>query len=98
MLEKQQLRHLANLARIGLSDEELEKLLNDLNNILGYIDEMNKLDLEKYEPIKNGLLQKLLLREDEVKQCPDEVRDQILKAFPYREGDWLKTPKILEKE
>ena len=98
MLDRKQLRHLANLARVGLSDEELEKLMDDLNSILGYVDEINKLDLEKYEPIRSGVLQKLLLREDEARQCPHEVRDQILKAFPHREGDWLKTPKILEKE
>jgi len=52
MLDKKQLRHLANLARVGLSDEELEKLMDDLNSILGYVDEINKLkSMSQYEVV-----------------------------------------------
>jgi aspartyl-tRNA(Asn)/glutamyl-tRNA(Gln) amidotransferase subunit C len=101
MITKEQLKHLAELAKIEFTEKELDKFLVDLNKILEYVDEIKKLDLLKYEPLRSGVLQKLDLREDETEEDileREERERKIIEQFPERKGDYLKVPKILEVE
>lgn len=97
MLTKEQLKHLAELAKIEFSDEELEKFLVDFNNILNYVEEIRKLDLNKFKPMIGGPIQKLELREDVVIPCPEETKKEIINQYPQRQNNYLKISKIITK-
>jgi aspartyl-tRNA(Asn)/glutamyl-tRNA(Gln) amidotransferase subunit C len=60
MITKDQLKHLAELAKIEFTEEELESFLKDINQILGYVEEIQKLDLDQFEPMIGGILQNFL--------------------------------------
>jgi len=93
MIAKNQIEHLAKLARLKLSEDEIEKLSQDLSKILAYVEKINELNLENVEPLTN-ILEKLDLREDEPESKDNST---IISNFPEKEDNYLKVPKILEK-
>jgi aspartyl-tRNA(Asn)/glutamyl-tRNA(Gln) amidotransferase subunit C len=97
LINKEKLKHLAELAKIDLSEEELEKFLEDLNNILNYVDEIKDLNLDQFEPMVGGAVQKLELREDEVEIENDETKTLIIDQFPDKKENYLKISKIIKK-
>jgi aspartyl-tRNA(Asn)/glutamyl-tRNA(Gln) amidotransferase subunit C len=97
MITKDQLKHLAELAKIEFTEEELESFLKDINQILSYVEEIQKLDLDKFEPMIGGILQKLSLREDEITRAESETKELILEQFPEKKDNFLKTPRIITK-
>jgi aspartyl-tRNA(Asn)/glutamyl-tRNA(Gln) amidotransferase subunit C len=97
LINKEKLKHLAELAKIDLSEEELEKFLDDLNNILNYVDEIKDLNLDQFEPMVGGVVQKLELREDEVEIENDETKTLIIDQFPDKKENYLKISKIIKK-
>lgn len=92
MLDKEKLKHYAFLARLTLSEEELETFSLQLQKILDYVSKINELDLTDFEPLTN-LLPSLPLREDNPQESFN--REHIIKNFPDKEGNYLKVPKIL---
>ncbi|GIW65624.1 MAG: hypothetical protein KatS3mg094_143 [Candidatus Parcubacteria bacterium] len=97
MLNKQHLKYLIELAKINIDDKELDKLLIDLNNILNFIDEIKKLNLNNFQPLVGGVIQKLELREDEIHQMDESTKEKIIEQFPQKENNYLKVPKIILK-
>jgi len=98
MITKDQLKHLAELAKIEFDDKELESFLKDINQILNYVEEIQNLELEKFDPMIGGILQKIILREDEIKRVDIETKDLIKEQFPERKNNFLKTPRIITKD
>jgi len=101
MITNEQILHLAELARLKLTEDEIEKLTKDLNKILNYVEKINELNLKDIEPLTN-IIEKLPLREDEVLDEEDikkieGINEKIIKNFSQKEGNYLKVPKILEK-
>jgi aspartyl-tRNA(Asn)/glutamyl-tRNA(Gln) amidotransferase subunit C len=101
MITKEQILHLAELARLKLKDDEIEKLTQDLNKILNYVEKIQELNLKDIEPLTN-IIERLPLREDEIlseeeRKIIEEIREKIIENFPQKEGNYLKVPKILEK-
>jgi aspartyl-tRNA(Asn)/glutamyl-tRNA(Gln) amidotransferase subunit C len=101
MITKEQILHLAELARLKIGDDEIEKLTQDLNKILSYVEKIQELNLKDIEPLTN-ILERLPLREDEIlseeeRKIIEEIREKIIKNFPQKKGSHLKVPKILEK-
>ena len=64
MIDREQVLHVARLARLRLSDEEVERMASELSGILEHIENMNKLDLEGVEPTSHVVLLENVLRED----------------------------------
>lgn len=94
MITKEQIEHLAKLAKLKLDEKEVSKLTADLTKILNYVEKINELELRDLEPMIS-ILEKLELRNDEV-VYPRQV-PEIINQFPERENNYLKVPKILEK-
>jgi aspartyl-tRNA(Asn)/glutamyl-tRNA(Gln) amidotransferase subunit C len=92
MLDKEKLKHYAFLARLTLSEEELETFSLQLQKVLDYVSKINELDLTDFEPLTN-LLPSLPLREDKPEESKN--REDIINNFPDKEGNYLKVPKIL---
>lgn len=98
MISKEQVEHIAKLARIELTEKEKEKFATELSSILEYINKLNQVNTVKIESISQvtGLENKT--RNDEPKIRNQETRDRIIEGAPAKDdkGVYFKVPKILE--
>jgi aspartyl-tRNA(Asn)/glutamyl-tRNA(Gln) amidotransferase subunit C len=95
LISKQELEHLAELARIELHEHEKEKLLKDLEKILAHFAELKAVNTEGVIPVTGGTELKNVFREDEL--CEDRFSpDRSVDAFPEKEGRHLKVPPVFE--
>ncbi len=90
----EQVRHIAKLARIAMSDEELDRLLPELNNILGWVEQLGEVDTNGVDPLTAVIDQKLRFREDVIDD--GNVRDDILKNAPDAQHGFFAVPKVIE--
>jgi aspartyl-tRNA(Asn)/glutamyl-tRNA(Gln) amidotransferase subunit C len=90
----EQVRHIAKLARIALSEEELERIGPELNNILGWIEQLGEVDTDGVEPLATVIDQKMRLREDVVDD--GDVRDKVLANAPDAQHGFFAVPKVIE--
>ena len=90
----EQVRHIAKLARIAMSDEEIERLAPELNNILGWIEQLGEVNTEGVEPLTAVIDQKLRLRDDVVTE--GNIRDEILANAPEAQHGFFAVPKVIE--
>ena len=94
MITKEQVEHVAKLARLALKDEEKELYTNQLSKILGYIDQLNEVDTSGVEPMTQPIPTVNVMREDVIKK--HFSRDEILKSAPHEEYSFFRVPKIGE--
>ena len=90
----QQVRHIARLARIAMSDEEIEALVPELNNILGWVEQLGEVDTDGVEPLTAVIDNQLRLRADAV--TDGDRRDEILANAPAAEHGFFAVPKVIE--
>jgi aspartyl-tRNA(Asn)/glutamyl-tRNA(Gln) amidotransferase subunit C len=90
----EQVRHIAKLARIAMSDGEIEELVPELNAIIGWVEQLSAVDTEGVEPLTAVIDQKLRLREDIVSD--GNVRDAVLANAPEAEHGFFAVPKVIE--
>ncbi|MFZ0443530.1 MAG: Asp-tRNA(Asn)/Glu-tRNA(Gln) amidotransferase subunit GatC [Bacillus sp. (in: firmicutes)] len=89
-----EVKHVANLARLAITEEEAEKLTNDLDAIISFAEELNELDTENVEPTSHVLDMKNIFREDISK--PGLPVEEVLKNAPDHENGQIKVPAIIE--
>ena len=87
-------RHLAQLSNLQLTDDEVENLRDDLENILGYIEQLGELDTTGVEPTYQVTGLENVWRDDEV-QDAGVSREQLLELAPERADNSVKVPKVL---
>jgi aspartyl-tRNA(Asn)/glutamyl-tRNA(Gln) amidotransferase subunit C len=87
-------RHIAKLARIAVSDEEVAALEPELNNILGWIEQLQEVDVTGVEPMTAVIPNKLRLRPDAV--TDGGYRDDVLANAPNAEHGFFAVPKVIE--
>jgi aspartyl-tRNA(Asn)/glutamyl-tRNA(Gln) amidotransferase subunit C len=80
MIDREQVLHVARLARLELSDEEIERMAGELSGILEHVERMNELDLEGVEPTSHVVELENVLRPDEPR--PSWARERVLEAAP----------------
>ena len=90
----EQVRHIARLARIAMSDEEIAALAPELNNILGWVEQLSEVNTEGVEPLTAVIDQKLRLRDDKV--TDGDCRDAVLANAPAAEHGFFAVPKVIE--
>ena len=90
----EQVRHIAKLARIAMSDEEIERLAPELNNILGWVEQLEEVNTDGVEPLATVIDQKMRLRDDVVTE--GDIRDEILANAPEAQHDFFAVPKVIE--
>lgn len=93
-IDEAQVRDVAMLSRLNLSDAEVAKFSTQLSAILGYIEKLNELDTEGVEPLAHSLPVKNVFREDEPHQCLD--REKALQNSPDSDMEFFIVPKILD--
>ncbi len=87
-------RHIAKLARIAMSDAEVEALVPELNNILGWVEQLQEVDVAGVEPMTAVIPNTLRLREDEV--TDGRIREAVLANAPVAEHGFFAVPKVIE--
>lgn len=94
MIDLEQVRKVALLARLDLSPEEEQQFTGQLSSILEYVEQLNELDTSNVEPTTRAIETSNITRADQLQPFAD--RDRILDCAPEREEDYFKVPKILE--
>jgi aspartyl-tRNA(Asn)/glutamyl-tRNA(Gln) amidotransferase subunit C len=84
MLSKDEVKRIAQLARLEISDEEAEKYSRELSDILGFVEKLNELDLEGVESVGHITGAKNVIREDKVIETDEEQKENIIKNFPEK--------------
>jgi aspartyl-tRNA(Asn)/glutamyl-tRNA(Gln) amidotransferase subunit C len=87
-ISEEQVRHVATLARLGLSDEQVAALGVELNDILVQIDRISALDLEGVEPTAHAVAVTNVTRADEVRPCLTQ-KQALLNAPEQQDGAFL---------
>jgi aspartyl-tRNA(Asn)/glutamyl-tRNA(Gln) amidotransferase subunit C len=90
----EQVRHIAKLARIAMSDEEIERLAPELNNILGWVEQLGEVNTDGVEPLTAVIDHKLRLRDDVVTE--GDIRNEILANAPEAQHGFFAVPKVIE--
>ena len=93
-VDTQQVRHIAKLARIAMSDAEVEAMVPELNNILGWVEQLGEVDTDGVEPLTAVIDQKLRLRDDVV--TDGDCREAVLANAPAAEHGFFAVPKVIE--
>ena len=92
-ISAEDVRKVANLARLDLPEDQIETYTAQLEEILSYIDQLQEIDTQNISPTTRAVEVVNAMREDlvEVKSS----REEILNQAPQREGDFFRVPKIL---
>jgi aspartyl-tRNA(Asn)/glutamyl-tRNA(Gln) amidotransferase subunit C len=93
-LDPTTVRRIARLARIRLDEAQVGPLQAELNGILGWIEQLNEVDVEGVEPLTGGAQMAMKMREDAV--TDGGLREQVLANAPDRAGDFYAVPKVVE--
>jgi aspartyl-tRNA(Asn)/glutamyl-tRNA(Gln) amidotransferase subunit C len=93
-LDTATVRRIAKLARIHVDGTELATLQAELNAILGYVAQLDEVEVEGVDPLSGGAQMALRLRDDRVSE--GGIADKILANAPDREGPYFAVPKVVE--
>jgi len=93
-IDKAQVKKVAMLARLELTEAEVEEFTGQLSAILDYMEKMNELDTESVQPLAHCLPISNVFREDVVKDSLGT--EKTLANAPQRDGEFFKVPKILD--
>jgi aspartyl-tRNA(Asn)/glutamyl-tRNA(Gln) amidotransferase subunit C len=94
-IDKSQVKKVAKLARLELSEAEIEEFAGQLNAIIDYVERMNKLNTEGVEPMAHCLPVNNVFRDDIIKESLGT--EKTLANAPQSDGPFFKVPKILEE-
>jgi aspartyl-tRNA(Asn)/glutamyl-tRNA(Gln) amidotransferase subunit C len=94
MISRKDVEDVARLARLALSDEELERMRAELDAILAYIDKLSALDTSGVEPTSHAVPLVNVMRDDEVRDSLPQA--EMLANAPDRVGDLFRVPRIIE--
>jgi len=93
-IDSEQVKKVAKLSRLQLSEYEVEEFTHQLSAVLDYMEKLNELDTTNVEPLAHCLPITNVFREDCVKQSLGT--EKTLANAPQRDGDFFKVPKILD--
>jgi aspartyl-tRNA(Asn)/glutamyl-tRNA(Gln) amidotransferase subunit C len=93
-LDPATVRRIAKLARIRVSDADVANLGADLNSILGWIEQLNEVDVEGVAPLTGASQMAMRMREDVV--TDGNLQEEVLSNAPDRAGNFFAVPKVVE--
>ncbi len=93
MITKEEVKHIAQLARIGVSEREVEKFSQDLSSVLDWVEELKEVDIRKAKEISSVSERKNALREDEPRKFSEA--DKLIDLFPEKEERYAKVKSVL---
>ena len=93
-VDEKLVRRIAHLARIKVSDEDVQHLEGELTSILGFVDLLSEVDTSNVEPMTSAVDREMLLRADVV--TDGGYPDDIVKNAPERDDHYFMVPKVVE--
>lgn len=96
IIDIEQVRKVASLARLDLTEAEQQQFTGQLNGILDYVKQLDELDTDGVEPTTRAIEVSNITRPDQIEVFPE--REAILESAPDREEDFFKVPKIMSGE
>jgi len=91
---KETIEHIADLARLNISEAEKEKFTLEMEKIISYVDKLNELDTSDVKPMEHVIPIRNILREDVVTGSFD--REKLMENAPSQEQGCYKVPKVME--
>ena len=92
MISTDDVKHVAKLARLELTDEEINKYSKQLDSIIKYVEQMNEVDTTGIEPMPHAIPVYNVMREDVVKY--EQTKEELMANAPYEEDGFFRVPKI----
>lgn len=86
---------IANLAKLNFNETEKKEIREDLEKMIGFVDQLNNLDLAGLDPLMHMSGEVNVLRDDIIQGSVE--RDEALKNAPGHEGDFFTVPKVIHK-
>ncbi|MEA3387818.1 Asp-tRNA(Asn)/Glu-tRNA(Gln) amidotransferase subunit GatC [Sphingobium sp. CCH11-B1] len=93
-IDLQTVKKIASLSRISVTEAEAEAMVPELNNILGWVEQLGEVDVSGVEPMTAVIANHQRLREDVV--TDGNVRDKVLANAPQAEHGFFAVPKVIE--
>ncbi len=93
-LTSDEVRHVALLTRIRLTEQEVELYRSQMDDILEHFQMLQELDTDQVPPTSHSVPLDTVMREDETKPCLD--KEDVLSNAPRREGDYFRVKAVLE--
>ncbi|HHD92703.1 MAG TPA: Asp-tRNA(Asn)/Glu-tRNA(Gln) amidotransferase subunit GatC [Candidatus Portnoybacteria bacterium] len=96
MFSKNEIQHIAELAKIKLKENDLDKFGREFEAILSFVKKLQEVNTDNIEPVNGGTFLENILREDDEFDIPDKLFvDKFIANAPKSEGKHLKVKKIL---
>lgn len=93
MIDRKETKHISELARIGVTDEDLEKFSQDLSSVLDWIKKMEKIDVSGVAPTNHITGMENVFRDDQERDFSD--KEKIIELFPERKDNYDKVKSVL---
>ena len=94
-ITREDVEHVAHLARLHLTDEEIDRLQTQLSNILDAIETLQQVDTSQVGPTASVIRLENVMRDDEAR--PGLMRDAALANAPLRDDPFLRVPTVLQE-
>lgn len=96
MINEEEVKYIADLASLKLSDEEVEKFSKQLSDILDYVEKLDELDTEDIVPTAYTIPVKNVLREDRIEESLE--LEKVLQNAPEKKDNQFRVPKIMNED
>lgn len=93
-LSREDVRHVATLARLDFSEEDEERMADEMSRILDYVDKLREVDTSGVPPMSHVLDVTNVFRADEIEERIDQ--EQALEPAPETDGAYFQVPKVIE--
>jgi len=97
MISRSDVEHVARLARLGLTDDELDRMVGQLSRILEAVDVLQSVDTSAIDPTAQVIELENVMRDDVASDAQRLSREAALAGAPLREGPMLRVPVVLEE-
>jgi aspartyl-tRNA(Asn)/glutamyl-tRNA(Gln) amidotransferase subunit C len=93
-ISEEQVKHVAHLARLAITDDEVKKFTGQLDAIIGFAEQLNELDTTNVKPTTHVLEMKNILRED--KPGKGLPREEVLENAPDHQDGQVRVPSVMD--
>ncbi len=96
MISKEEVKHIAKLARLGLTEKEIEKYQKELSKILDYMEKLKEVDISGIEPMSHSVLVENVIRNDIENEKLKMKNEKLMKLAPGTEKGYLKVKSVFK--
>jgi aspartyl-tRNA(Asn)/glutamyl-tRNA(Gln) amidotransferase subunit C len=94
-VSEEEVKHIAELARIELTEEEAERFTREISDVLGYVKQLEEVDTEGVEPISQVTGKINVFREDESRMADEDTKSTMAKNYPDSQDGYIRVKQIL---